>query len=180
MVSHSRKNPRWIFAVRRLKASDIEILAAWAGSKGAVNEGVRDRVSKVFNRHYHHLWHSRHIRSWVMTVNGRPVFCLSLLQLTEPGRSTRQESGCDYHLYLLASPAIGRDVHQLRRAWQAAAVYAFLGLGVAEVQVGVDAFEEGENDALVMMGFRLVETTREGLVKTNLYVCRRDEFRPVL
>jgi hypothetical protein len=134
-----------------------------------------------------------------MTIHSRPAFCLTLTTAegqpaprlpghsafrSTPGpldvQSLRPESGCANQLYLLYPPSVRASSRKLLLAWHAATVFIFLRCGLEQVQVAVPASETSESEALLMMGYRLVETTTEGPETTYLYLCKREEFTPVV
>ncbi len=181
MAKHLKKRPRWIFRLQRLKTSHLEEMSDWVIGRDLHNGDSWKEVYKTFRNYYHHLWHSRWIRSWVMTINRRPVFCFTLTRVVGQGKAKiQQESGCDYQLFLLPSPRILQNDHKLMLAWHAASIYVFFKLGLTKVQVTLDASREEENDALVMLGYLLAETSTDSAGSTNLYVCTRDDFKLVL
>ena len=93
---------------------------------------------------------------------------------------SRPESGCGNQLFLLYPPSVRANSRKLLLAWHAATVFVFLRCGLEQVQVAVPESETSESEALLMMGYRLVETTTEGLETTYLYLCKREEFTPVV
>lgn len=183
MVKHSSKKPQLVFALIPLQPSHLLEVAAWASIAGIREEGrsneeiLRERLYAVFRRHYRPLWHSGEVSSYVMTVNRRPVFCLSLLRMGRPGET---EKGGELYLYMLCSPPLRRNARLLLLAWQAASTFVFLRLGPERVQVAVDEDSAEENEALVTLGYRLIEISQELGGKKNVYVCDRGEYKLVM
>jgi len=152
-------------------------------------------MQEVFNEHFRDIWESPLASTWMMTVNGQPLFCLTLVRppLRAGEREEQAESGAS-QLYLLPSPFVRRSERRLMLAWQAASIHAFMKVGVGVVQVAVVAAEVRENELLLGMGYRLVRGSSEtneftgagGVLgmnefpETNMYICNREDFRPVL
>jgi hypothetical protein len=181
MVKRSGKGPERIFIFRPLRVSDLSRISAWVSQMNPQHRLGRKKIAGAFNRHYYDLWHSRWARTWVMTIRSRPAFCLTLCTSTgikegEP----RPESGCGNQLFLLPSRSIGQSNRRLLLAWQAATVFVFLKVGLRQVQVAVPVSQNIEGEALLTLGYRLIETTTEGPEATCLYLCRQEEFTPVL
>ena len=199
MVKRSRKDPGRIFLFRPLRRYDLVCIVSWISQINRGSVAGREGLHEVFTRHYRNLWHSRWARTWVMTIHSRPAFCLTLTTAEGqpaprlPGHSAfrstpgpldvqplRPESGCANQLYLLYPPSVRANSRKLLLAWHAATVFIFLRCGLEQVQVAVPASETSESEALLMMGYRLVETTTEGPETTYLYLCKREEFTPVV
>jgi hypothetical protein len=181
MLNRPQKNNYRIFAFRRLKVTDMHWLSGWLGTGGPQSQAIRETLQTALKKYYHHLWHSQRVNTWVMTLNRRPVLCLTLLRLTDQEITPPfRKSGCRHQLYLLASPSIHQNDRKLMLAWQASSVHAFLKMGLTCVQVHIHDSQTAENDALLMLGYYLVGISSEEYGTINVYECRREDFRPVL
>jgi hypothetical protein len=183
MVKDWTGRPRRVFLLEQLRAAHLEEIVSWIGADNS-NEHERpgeqvlsDRMYREFRRQYRPLWCSGEVDSLVMTVNRVPVFCVSLLRIGYPGAPTR---GLHAHIYLLCRPQVRVSDRLMLLAWQAVTVHAFLQLGLARVQVAVDADCPGENEALLMLGFRLMESMSETTGRINLYACEKQEMKVVM
>jgi len=170
MVKHRAGKPRRVFALEPLQASHLEEIAGWIGGGDIYEE---------FRRLYRPLWHSGDVDSFVMTVNRVPVFCISLLRM-DPPSSRMQGMQREAHMYMLCRPLVRASERLLMLAWQAATVYAFIRLGFSRVQTAIDADEMEENEALLMLGYRQVETITEISGKMHLYACEEKDLRMVM
>jgi RimJ/RimL family protein N-acetyltransferase len=178
MVKQHEGRPKRIFRLQRLKAQHLEVIADWVspyGDTSAMMEAWRQRLYTAFQQQFGNTDDEGGASQWVMTRNGRPVFCFNLQRLGS-GRSGTAEG----HLYLLPGPAIRRSTHLLQRAWQAAAVHAFLVLKMDRVQVAVDAQNTEEQAALQLLGFRRLDVVNQHWGTLVLYRCDNDGIRIVM
>ena len=180
MIKLSTEGPRRTFAFEPLKSIHLEELSSWhapigAGLRDALDEEMMlSRLHTAFKRQFCPLWCDNEMATRVMTMNRVPVFCVSLLQMRSPERAGLA------HMYILCRPQVRESGRLLMLAWQAATVYAFLRMRCSQVQVAVDAGESAENEALVMLGYSLVESVRESAGKMNVYVCGQEDMRMVM
>ena len=184
MVKHWTGKPRRIFSLEPLKASHLEEIVSWFGGGSKKEEHPDEdillmRMYAEFRRQYRPLWNSGDIETLVMTVNRVPVFCVNLLQLGEPDASL-QAGRSIAHIYLLYRQQVRDSERLLLLAWQAVTVHAFLRMGLSVVQAAIDADSREENEALLTLGYRLVETVSETAGRMNLYRCGREEMRVVM
>ncbi|HEY4064687.1 MAG TPA: hypothetical protein VGM30_22435 [Puia sp.] len=143
--------------------------------------GGHKHIYESFNRHYHDLWHSPWSGTWVMTINSRPAFCLTLRTGEGPGQEgPRPESGCTNQLFLLYPLSIRRSPRLVERAWYAATVFVLFKRRLKQVQVAVPESQTADIEALHLLGYRLIQTTTEGAEKTYLYLCTWEDFTPIL
>ena len=184
MIKLSTEGPRRSFAFEALKPTHLDELSNWLTSIGAGphdtmdEETMRCRLHTAFRRQFRPLWCHNEMETRVMTMNRVPVFCVSLLRMRISELADKEQSLA--HLYLLCRPQVRESGRLLTLAWQAATVYAFLRMGHTRVQVAVDANESAENEALLMLGYSLVESVRESAGKMNVYVCGQEDMRIVM
>jgi len=185
MVKHRRDKPRRVFAFEPLRVVHLEEILSWIWAGGPGKDEAPDeqalfnRMYAEFRRQYRPLWHSGTVDSFVMTVNRVPVFCVSLLRMDPPAARMQGARG-EAHLYLIFRPQVRASERLLVLAWQAATVYAFLRMGFSRVQTAIDADAVEENEALLMLGYRQVETISEISGKMNLYSCGEFDLRMVM
>jgi hypothetical protein len=184
MIKLSTEGPRRTFAFEPLKPVHLEELSSWLTSIGVElsdtldEETMRSRLHTAFRRQFRPLWCHNEMETRVMTMNRVPVFCVSLLRMRISELADKDQSLA--HMYLLCRPQVRESGRLLTLAWQAATVFAFLRLGCTQVQVAVDAREPAENEALLMLGYSLVESVRESAGKMNVYVCGQEDMRIVM
>ena len=101
----------------------------------------------------------------VMVVEGRPVFLLEMVQDI---------------LFFTGPPSWREHPRRMMLAWQASLVYFFLRMGFQEVKVIVEEYQSGELIALERLGCRKESIVRHRSGSQYRFVCRVEDFMPVI